>query len=138
MRAVFVAVCYLDGKDKYIWTENLFKIPQRAWVDKIRLADLSKIHLVVLKWITRLKKERLRVPLVAHPRFPPIIPPDRESGTGNKMDAILAWSRSFWLRSYELYCLFDQSGVANLPTASRHQGGGPSNLTIDIYDLTEK
>ena len=42
------------------------------------------------------------------------------------------------LRSYELYCLFDQSGVATLPTASRHQGGGPSNLTIDIYDLTEK
>ena len=35
------------GKNKYISIENLFKIPQRAGVDKIPLADLLKIHLDV-------------------------------------------------------------------------------------------
>ena len=35
------------GKNKYVSTENLFKIPQRAGVDKISLADLLKIHLDV-------------------------------------------------------------------------------------------
>ena len=35
------------GKNKNISTENLFKIPQRAGVDKIPLADLLKIHLEV-------------------------------------------------------------------------------------------
>ena len=35
------------GQVKYISTENLFKIPERAGVDKIRLADLLKIHLGV-------------------------------------------------------------------------------------------
>ena len=35
------------GKNKYISTENLFKIPQRAGVGKIPLADLLKKHLDV-------------------------------------------------------------------------------------------
>lgn len=86
---------------------------------------------MLLKWITKLKKDRLRIPLVAHPRFPPIVPPDRESGTCyncSEIDAILPWPRSEYhfyscsaffhalLRSYELYCPFNQSGVATLPT----------------------
>ena len=35
------------GNNKYILTENLFKIPERARVDIILLADLLKIHLGV-------------------------------------------------------------------------------------------
>jgi len=35
------------GKNKYISTKNLFKIPQRAAFDKIPMADLLKIHLDV-------------------------------------------------------------------------------------------
>ena len=42
-----ISVGDLGGKNKYISTENLFRIPQRAGVDKIRLADLLKIHLGV-------------------------------------------------------------------------------------------
>ena len=42
-----ISVGDLGGNNKYISTENLFEIPQRAGVDKIRLADLLKIHLGV-------------------------------------------------------------------------------------------
>ena len=38
------------GKNKYISTENLFKIPERAGVDKIRLADL-----LVLNWTHKME-----------------------------------------------------------------------------------
>ena len=49
MRAVFVAFIlkFLGGKNKYISTENLFKIPQRPGVAKVPLVDLLKIHLGV-------------------------------------------------------------------------------------------
>ena len=54
MRAVFVPFISLKfqsvisaEKNKYISTENLFKIPQRAGVAKIPLVDLLKIHLGV-------------------------------------------------------------------------------------------
>ena len=40
-----ISVGDFGGKNKYISTENLFKILQRAGVDKIPLADLLKIHL---------------------------------------------------------------------------------------------
>ena len=40
-----ISVGDFGGKNKYISTENLFKIPHRARVDKIPLADLLKIHL---------------------------------------------------------------------------------------------
>ena len=40
-----ISVGNFGGNNKYISTENLFKIPQRAGVDKIPLADLLKIHL---------------------------------------------------------------------------------------------
>ena len=40
-------VIWQKGQVKYISTENLFKIPERAGIDKIRLADLLKIHLCV-------------------------------------------------------------------------------------------
>ena len=42
-----ISVGDFGGKNKYVSTENLFKIPQRAGVDKIPLADLLKIHLDV-------------------------------------------------------------------------------------------
>ena len=42
-----ISVSDFCGKNKYISTENLFKIPERAGVDKIRLADLLKIHISV-------------------------------------------------------------------------------------------
>ena len=42
-----ISVGDFGGKNKYVSTENLFKIPQRAAVDKIPLADLLKIHLDV-------------------------------------------------------------------------------------------
>ena len=59
LQSQFLCICWLcainfkisggdfGGKDKYISSENLFKIPQRAGVDKIPLADLLKIHLDV-------------------------------------------------------------------------------------------
>ena len=40
-----ISVGDFGGKNKYISTENLFKIPQRAGVDKIPLAYVLKIHL---------------------------------------------------------------------------------------------
>ena len=54
-RAVFVAfiiskfqsVISAERKNKYILTENLFKISERAGVDKIHLAILLKIHCCV-------------------------------------------------------------------------------------------
>ena len=42
-----LSVGNFGGKDKYISTENLFKIPQRAGVVSIPLADLLKAHLGV-------------------------------------------------------------------------------------------
>ena len=42
-----ISVGDFGGKNKYVPTENLFKIPQRAGVDKIPLVDLLKIHLDV-------------------------------------------------------------------------------------------
>ena len=42
-----ISVGNFGGKNKYISTENLFKIPQRAGVAKIPLVDLLKIHLGV-------------------------------------------------------------------------------------------
>ena len=54
MRAIFVALILkfqsvISGERTSTFppTENLFKIPQRAGVDKIPLADLLKIHLDV-------------------------------------------------------------------------------------------
>jgi len=42
-----ISVGDFGGKNEYISTENLFKIPQRAGVDKVPMADLLNIHLVV-------------------------------------------------------------------------------------------
>ena len=51
MRAVFVAlilkfqsVILVERKNKYILTDNLVKNCERAWVDKIHLVFLLKIH----------------------------------------------------------------------------------------------
>ena len=44
----------LSWKNKYISTENLFKIPQRAGVAKIPLVDLLK-YILALKWINRME-----------------------------------------------------------------------------------
>jgi len=42
-----ISVRDFGGKNEYISTENLFKIPQGAGVDKIPMTDLLKIHLDV-------------------------------------------------------------------------------------------
>ena len=48
-----ISLCVFGGKNKFISTKNPSKIPQRAGVDNIRLADLSKC-IFMLKCITRL------------------------------------------------------------------------------------
>ena len=45
-----ISVGDFGGNNKYISTENLLKIPERAGVDKIRLADL-----LVLNWTHKME-----------------------------------------------------------------------------------
>ena len=86
MRAVFVAlisnfqsVISAERKNKNISTENLFKISERARVDKIRQAILLKIHRGVEMDPQDGKSSRERETASFCPRFN-TNPPGQEAG----------------------------------------------------------
>ena len=120
-----ISVGDFSGKNKYLSTENLFTIPERAGDDKIPLVDLWKYVSVLDPQYRKCSREWETASFCSHYNInPPRQEADRRSKSKHSPENSFVSATKWWMSlsitrvanallcSDELYCPSDQSGVA--------------------------